>query len=86
MSTNHNLVRVAWECPLCGAHQSSIQQAVNESRGRNGLLNHIRHTADEDHGDWRALPESLSRETLQTCLTVEPIALGISESNGNDGP
>lgn len=84
MSANTSLVRVAWECPLCGARRSSIQQAANERRGRNGLLNHIRHTADDDHGEWRAVPDSLTEETLEKCLTVDSVSLGVSDADERD--
>lgn len=76
MSGDAALVRVTWVCPLCETRRSSIQQAVDESHGRSGLLNHVRHTADEDHGEWRAVPADLSKADLDACLTVEPVALG----------
>ncbi|EJN57123.1 hypothetical protein [Halogranum rubrum] len=84
MAANTSLVRVTWECPLCGTRRSSIQQAVNERRGRNGLLNHIRHTDDDDHGEWRSVPDSLSQETIEACLTVESVSLGVSDADEGD--
>jgi hypothetical protein len=76
MSVDTGLVRVTWECPLCSTRRSSIQQAADEPRGRSGLLNHIRHTDDEEHGEWRAIPTALTKSELHACLTVEPVSVG----------
>lgn len=75
MVLNHPLVRVSWECPLCGANRSSIQQPSEESRGKGGLLNHIRQTNDETHGNWRDVPDDLDVDALDDHLTVEPVQL-----------
>jgi hypothetical protein len=83
MPEESGLVRIVWECPLCGARRSSIQQTVDEPRGRSGLLNHIRHTDDDDHGEWRAVPEDLSTAELDAYLTVEPVALESQRSDSS---
>lgn len=75
MSVDSVLVRVSWECPFCGASRTNIRQAADDPRARSGLLNHIRHTADEEHGEWRALPDDLSTAELDAYLSVEPVAL-----------
>lgn len=80
MSRDAGLVRVTWECPLCGTRRTSIQRATDEPRGRGSLLNHIRHTDDENHGAWRAIPDGLTRDELHDCLTVESVSFGSTDS------